>query len=201
MKQALKVISLSLTLGGLALAQQAGPGPAAKVNEGKANITAGGTTITISEAHAKKLERIKEFGVTVFYPTFVPARFSLARVTLTKADFWAYHLRFCDRSHLCFTVEAADDGVGGSVGEFRDLKGNSALFGPFVVHVHKPWSEGNNTSRIFYDTEWLKESKANANKKHVRGAGQVVVGLYGFWGYGITGKEAVAIVESLAPIE
>src|SRR5215831_19982985 len=123
MKQALKVVSLSLSMAGFALAQQAAPGPAAQVNEGKANITAGGTTITISEVHAKKLERIKEFGVTVFYPTFVPARFSLARVTLTKADFWAYHLRFCDRSHLCFTVEAADDGVGGSVGEFRDLKG------------------------------------------------------------------------------
>ena len=201
MKQALKVVSLSLSMAGFALAQQAAPGPAAQVNEGKANITAGGTTITISEVHAKKLERIRDFGVTIFYPTFVPDRFSLARVTLTKPEEgWKYHLRFCDKRHVCFTVEALSDGdLDADVGEPRELKGKSALFGPFSIEVYKPWSAVNYESRTLY-TCLLEEPKANTNKRHVRPR-QQVPGMYHFWGNGITDKEAVAIVESLAPIE
>jgi hypothetical protein len=201
MKQALTVFALSLSLSGLALAQQTAPGPTAKGNEGKANITAGGTTITLSEVNAKKLERIKEIGLTVFYPTFVPDRFSLARVTLTKPEeFWQYHLRFCDKRHLCFTVEAVNEDQGDAEpGEFRVLKGKSALFGPFSIEVFKPWSYGNYARRTLYDC-WLEEPKANVNKRHVRPR-QQGTGLYRFGGNGTTDKEAVAIVESLARVE
>jgi hypothetical protein len=45
---------------------------------------------------------------------------------------------------------------------------------------------------------WLQEKKVNADKKRVRAR---EIGLYHFLGEGITDGEAVAIVESLRPVE
>ena len=188
-KRAFCVILLSLSLAGLALAQQAAPGPAAKVNEGKANITAGETTITLSEVHAKKLERMRKLGVTVLYPTFVPDRFSLASATLTDNQdrrSFAYHLRFCDKRHLCFSIESGDvdEGVGDIATGNRRLKGQSESLGHFIIERYG--NGGIRSEYLVWKAPKVRSWKGNR---------------LSFSGTGVTDKEALAIVEFLALIE
>src|SRR5277367_1420095 len=50
-------------------------------NSPSKTIVVGSKAIPISAANLKTIETIKNVGVTVYYPTFVPARFSLHSVT------------------------------------------------------------------------------------------------------------------------
>src|SRR4030095_15206447 len=89
------------------------------------SITVDGKTISFSDVFAKRLQRIRNSGVIVFYPAYVPVRFKLASFSVARCEdsnaYLDYSLKFCDRSNLCFSVESACSGIGSAAGGDRSL--------------------------------------------------------------------------------
>ncbi len=149
---------------------------------------------------AQATERLKRSGVLEYYPRFVPARFSLVSVQFAFAGKgeWPYHdyqLEFCDEARLCFTISTASGGVGDGPDGERLLRGRSKAFGPFFIDVSEREDPDNGEAHTYYVSSWLSDEPAR-NEKTMgdRSAHRV----FQFSGYGVTDKEAVAIVESLA---
>ena len=200
--------ALSVTLLGVWLLSTAYPELEATAQPNQAakraanEIIVGDKTLTLKDVYVKKLEKIKKTGVTVFYPTFVPARYTLSAVTISDSPDgkpnYDYALQFCDKKHLCFSIESASWGIGDAPDGDRTLKGTSKVLGPFDMYVFKPGSEGNATKLVYYLSSWIewKKKPVAQTKGNSASRGRY----YHFFGNGVTDKEAVAIVESLLPI-
>ena len=150
----------------------------------------------------EQLDSLRKIGVAIYYPSFVPPRFSSVTVTLTDAEadkkHFDYSIEFCDRKEHCFSIESAYSGIGDGPDGDRVLKGTSKIFGNFRIDVFKPFSEGNNTKDIYYLGSWMKDKKAaDAEKK---GTWTNDARHYHFLGTGITDQEAQKIVTSLVPV-
>jgi hypothetical protein len=153
--------------------------------------------VALSDPDVRRLRRI---GGWVFYPSYVPARFSRVSVTTSVAKHprdryyqtppMDYDITYCDAASLCFAVSSACEGIGDVVGYKRSLKARSPLFGPIEIFA--------DDVRRFYITEWLED--ANMRTARDRGAGCPVNGgrYHHVLGPGISDdEEAVKIVESL----
>lgn len=143
---------------------------------------------------SRYMAKLKKSGVTVVYPSYVPARFTLDRVKVDIADpkHPDYEIRFRARKHSSFTIASAFSGIGDGPDGSRAISGQSNVFGPFKIQVFKPNSEGNNTSEVYYLSDWMSLRKKQS-KDRVRN--------YHFYGTGVKDSEAISIVKSLAPIK
>lgn len=199
---AIAVFSTSVIL--IAHAQAPGrPQSGRAENKAGSSPTVDSKTLALSDVYLKRLEGLRKLGVTVFYPTFIPDRFSLVSVkTVAESDCpnRDYQLRFCDKKHLCFSIESACGGIGDGPDGDRHLKGKSRVLGPFTIDVFKPGSEGNDTRLVYYLSGWLPDEKMVIATKKGVDANQHGGRYHHFLGHGVTDKEAVAIVESLTPI-
>ncbi len=155
--------------------------------------TADNRQIALNGKQWSRLMGVKKTGVTLVYPGFVPARFSLKDVKVISDDRTHpdYSLQFRDRRNHSFTVETAFSGIGDGPDGDRVLSGSSKLFGPFTIDVFKPRSEGNGTNETYYLSNWL-----TLKKKQPRDA----VRTYHFYGTGLSDKEAISIMKSLTQI-
>lgn len=159
----------------------------------------------ISKEQAKvRLKKISNRGVTVFYPNYIPARFSLVsakRVSDSECPNLDYNLEFCDKNRLCFSIESACGGIGDGPEGDKTLTGMSRFFGRFHIYRFNPGSDGNDTNLVYFLSQWWKDQKmVIAEKKGLspsRNSGRY----HHFLGHGVTDKEAVAIVESLMPLK
>jgi hypothetical protein len=172
------------------------------VNKATSTIAVGDKTITLKGIYAKRLTDIKKTGVTVFYPTSVPPRYTLSSVTISDSEpdklHKDYSMEFCDKKQICITIESAYSGIGDGPEGDRTLKGKNKILGPFSVFVFKPHSEGNATNQVYYLSSWM-DSKKNAPAEK-SGVPHPERRFYHFFGNGISDREAVAIVESLMPM-
>jgi hypothetical protein len=154
----------------------------------------------ISKEQAKqRLKRLRNRGITVFYPNYVPARFSLVSagsVPNTDCPNLDYALKFCDKNRLCFSIESACSGIGSAPGGDKSLNGRSKIFGRFRIEHFNP-TKGDRS--VYYLSEWWADEKIEfAEKKGIsRGAGRY----HHFLGYGVSDQEAVDIVKSLMPLK
>ena len=166
-----------------------------------------GRATPISKEQVKeRLKSLRNRGITIFYPEFVPARFSLVSVRTdpeSECKNLDYELKFCDKNRLCFSLESECGGIGDSPGGDRALTGKSKLFGAFQIDVFKPWSDGNGTRHIYYLSEWLRDDRLVITKKTGvnRNRNAHSVRFHHFLGHGVTDREALAIVKSLRPLE
>jgi hypothetical protein len=206
MKKALAAVAVGMIGASMISAAYAKPAPtqiAPAVNKASGAIAVGDKTITLKGIYAKRLEDIKKTGVTVFYPTFLPPRYSLSSVTVSDSEpdklHHDYSLEFCDKKHICFSIESAYSGIGDGPDGDKTLKGKNKNLGPFSVYVFKPHSEGNDTNQIYYLSSWMEWKIKGLGGKP--GSPSTGGRFYHFFGNGITDKEAVAIVQSLEPIK
>jgi len=164
-------------------------------------IVVGSKTIPMSDANLKTIEKVKNVGVTVYYPTFVPARFSLRSVTtedsLKDKKHLDYGLQFCNKQHVCFTVETAYWGIGDAPDGDKILKGKSNSLGPFEINVFLPRGK----QRLYYLSNWQPDKKMQESLAKKLDVPKSEGRFYHFVGEGVTDKEAMAIVESLSPVK
>ena len=142
----------------------------------------------------KQIKNVQKHGVCVFYPNFMPARFNLSNVKFGGSDeaHPDYSLIFQGKGKNTITIESACEGFGDGPDGYKNLKGRCEAFGPFKINVLKPHSDGNNTSENYYISDWLESKKKTS---------VIAKRFYNLYGTGLTDKEAVAIVESLAPLK
>jgi len=203
MKQIIAIVSFSVSLfaGAYVHPATAAPVDNAAAKQAGASIIVDGKTITFDHASAQKVKTFRKTGAAFYYPTFVPARYTLSSVKFDKMgdpQHPDYQMEFCDKKHhFCFSIESAYSGIGDEGDGDRTLNGKSKFFGAFTIDVFKPGSEGNGGKNIYYLSSWLMDKKAIAADKK-----QMLISdtrFYHFLGKGINDKEAVAIVESLKP--
>jgi hypothetical protein len=157
------------------------------------------------ELDMKHLREISHLGVAVFYPTYVPSRFSSSTIHVSSEaaegkEHFDYSLRFCDKSQVCFSVQSAWCGIGDGPDGDRTIYGTSEIFGRFSIYVFNPWSEGNGSGERYYLSQWLDAKSANKPVREV-GCPRGPQRHYLLLGNGITDKEAIAIVSSLRSLE
>jgi hypothetical protein len=175
-----------------------------KTTQTSESFIAGGKAIKLDHASAERVKTFRKTGAFFYYPTFVPARYSLSSIKFdSQGDVQHpdYQMEFCDKNHhFCFSIESAYSGIGDDGDGDRHLKGRSKYFGSFTIDVYKPGSEGNGGKNIYYLSSWLKDKKMTvAEKKSTLPTSSAR--FYHFLGEGINDKEALAIVESLVPVE
>ncbi len=151
-------------------------------------------TVQLDKKFAGLLRGVQKHGVTVVYPTFIPAKFSLKKVVISGDDAQHpdYALFFRGKGHHTLTVETAYTGIGDGPTGDKTLTGQSKVFGKFDIYVFKPHSEGNDTNDIYYLSDWLATIKKTSKdtKRH-----------YHFYATGIKDADAIAMVKSLTPIK
>jgi len=149
--------------------------------------------IRMKPAWVKQIRNVQRHGVQVFYPEFMPSRYSLGEMKFggydkTHPD---YSLIFKAKGKHSITIESAYEGIGDGPDGYKKLKGRSKWFGPFTIDVFKPHTEGNDTNDFYFLSNWLESrKKSTADAKR----------FYNLYGTGVTNKEAVAIIESLTPL-
>jgi len=201
MKLPLAIVLFCVSLISTAGARHAAGQQIDKAPNNPAAITVDGKTITLNDAFAKRLQRIRSRGVVVFYPAYVPDRFRLASVTVARCEdsaaYLDYSLRFCDRSHLCFSIESACSGIGSAPDGDKSFTGRSKGLGPFRLERFNPDLKTKG-DKVYYLSEWMPEEKMVIAEK--KGPYRASNGgrYHHFLGYGISDKEAVAIVQSLS---
>ena len=160
--------------------------------------------VVITKEQAKaRLKRISNRGVTVFYPNYVPARFSLVSaktVPDSECPNLDYNLEFCDKKRLCFSIESACGGIGSGPEGDKTLTGKSRFFGRFHIYRFNPGSDGNDTTLVYYLSDWMSDQKMVVAEKKGLSPSRTGGRYHHFLGHGVTDKEALAIVESLMPI-
>ncbi len=149
--------------------------------------------VAIEHRHLRRLMKVKNKGILFYYPTSVPARFSLRFIKTphlnNRPD---YAMQFRDQKHFSFTIETAYGGIGNGPHGYRTISGFSKEFGAFKIHVFKPHAEGNKTNSMYYQSDWLKPKR-----KQSKSASRY----YHFFGTGVNDSEAISIVKSLTPIK
>ncbi len=157
----------------------------------------------LSKEQAKqRLQRILNRGVRVLYPEFVPTRFSLVSAKIIpdqECRSRDYELEFCDKNHLCFSIASLCAGLGDPPGGYKQLRGKSKLLGSFTIEVLKPWAEGNGSKHVYYISDWLNENEWVINGKKATTSNSSTQ--HHFLGFGVTDREALAIVQSLMPLK
>ncbi|HEY9712917.1 MAG TPA: hypothetical protein V6C72_05580 [Chroococcales cyanobacterium] len=159
-------------------------------------VTVAGKALSLRAADIKKIRTLQKDGVTVFYPGSLPAGFKLSTVTIDNQDSKHpdYGLNFCNgKTKFCFTVETAHDGIGDGPDGDKTYNGKSKIFGKFSVDYFKPFSEGNGTKDDYYLSSWMRYKKPGSASDQER--------FYHLYGNGITARQAVAIIESLAEVK
>lgn len=206
MKRVFAAVLCSALLNSIALTQEPAPHQTNQTIKGGRSITVAGKTVMLKEAYFKKLEKIRKLGVTVFYPAFIPARYSLASVTLSDDEFQRsldYQIEFCDRHKLCFRIESADGGIGSAPDGDKSFKGWSKSLGRYYIERFDPDPKSKKDKQPYYLSEWMEDRKMVAAKRKglkldpPRNGGR----FHHLVAYGVTDKEAVAIVKSLSPVE
>lgn len=164
-------------------------------------LSVNGKQITLANNYARRIDKLRSVGVTVFYPTYSPERFHLASITIVDATDpnLDYRLEFRDKNNLSFAVESCYSGIGDGPDGDRTLNGNSKMFGPFTIDVFKPGSEGNCSKNIYYLSSWMSDKKRLDSEK--KGEDPVKGRYYHFLGDGLSDKEAINIVQSLTPVQ
>jgi hypothetical protein len=76
----------------------------------------------------------------------------------------------------------------------------SKYLGPITINVFKPGSEGNAGTHVYYLSTWMDDAKLVAARKESVDTGHSGGRHHHFFGEGLTDQEALAIVESLAPV-
>ena len=156
-------------------------------------VSTNSKSISMNASWVKQIKNVQKHGVEVFYPNFLPARFKLSNMKFGGYDkaHPDYSLIFQGQGKNTITIESAYEGIGDGPDGYKKLKGRSKVFGNFGVNVFKPHTEGNDTNEFYYLSDWLEsKGKSSADAKR----------FYNMYGTGITDKEAVAILESLAPL-
>jgi hypothetical protein len=170
----------------------------------RAGFSVSGRPVSLNAKDANAIQLAKSKNVQIFYPSLVPPRFSLSSVTvedLSSKDnrYPDYKLEFTDKQKQSFAIESAYEGIGDGPDGDRVLQGKSKVFGAFRIDVLKPGSEGNCTKQVYYISSWMPDQPRIQSEKN---GDKVAVGRYHhFLGTGITDKEAIAIVESLAELK
>src|SRR5271155_2139964 len=68
----------------------------------KESIIAGGKTITLDHLFAERVKTFRKTGASFYYPTFVPARYSLSSIKFDSQgdpQHPDYQMEFCDKKH------------------------------------------------------------------------------------------------------
>lgn len=186
-----------------------------------ATIVAFGLSVpaTGDTSQLRLISELKAADVTVYYPRYVPARFTLSSVekTLDRAGPWwirprpnppplrhNYVLHYCDGLRRCFSIESItwvdEDGCLGK--QTRVLPGRSRYFGVLEVcstsRKQKPdywWLQADAAM-----SAWLRSNAAAPPAKRSHTGPPIRLRFYSFHGTAMTDREAVAIVESLTPL-
>jgi hypothetical protein len=159
---------------------------------------------SISKEQTKqRLKSVINQGGTIFYPEVVPARFSLVGVHISSVvnqgkRSLEYSLEFCDKRRRCFSIQSAYGEIGSAPGGDRSLTGRSKIFGNFRIEHFNPTK---NDNHVYYLSEWWEDKKMmSAHKKGIwpsPNGGRY----HHFLGYGVSDREALAIVKSLVPLK
>ena len=134
MKRALAIVLAGVSLISVAYANPStGAHSDQAAKKGTSSITVAGKTIPLNKVYVQRIKTFKKLGVAVYYPSFVPARFSFSSVKFDQEGDKQnpdYDLEFRDQKHHSFTVASAYSGIGDDGDGDRILKGRSKIFGP-----------------------------------------------------------------------
>jgi hypothetical protein len=168
------------------------------------NSTQAQAKTPISKQQAKqRLRGVFNQGGTVFYPEFVPARYSLSAVHINSEanqgkSYLEYSLQFCDQRHLCFSIQSAYGEIGSAPGGERSLTGRSKIIGSFRIEHFNPTKQD---KFVYHLSEWWRDEKMKSAEKKGIWPSPNGGRYHHFLGYGLTDREAVAIVKSLVPLK